>query len=419
MEAFSQASAVAKSQRPCWAGRTCSIARLTRSGAECSTIGTQTVKVMKTLHEQTSQSGADEWTCSLAAFRASLSVTPGDEEARKMTAISGRQCIAPSMKSSPLGLWLKTLLESSRWSSRARFLRWQAQPIFSTRLTTFEDDTNCERPLPCNASAQTLKVTDMPSSRCLFRLVPSEPPTDETGCSSSQGEKRNLLLPTPLVVEREHPDRVENLKAAGATRINSRVNGEQRPNGLIDFMQFYDLLPTPLTWDGAGGGARNLNKEGRTDTPWEYSATLKDLAKSDLLPTPTAIEGVKWTNTWNPNSQMGQSLSAMAGSGMLPTPLTGEYRDAAITENNAMKGLQDNLSRIVSRLALGINKDGSPMDGVEPSIKSEKGGQTSRLSPLFTEEMMGFPLMWTALPFLSESGAPKPSKPTATPSSPK
>lgn len=46
-------------------------------------------------------------------------------------------------------------------------------------------------------------------------------------------------------------------------------------------------------------------------------------------------------------------------------------------------------------------------------------GKVSRLSPLFTEEMMGFPLMWTALPFLSESGAPKPSKPTATPSSPK
>jgi hypothetical protein len=31
-------------------------------------------------------------------------------------------------------------------------------------------------------------------------------------------------------------------------------------------------------------------------------------------------------------------------------------------------------------------------------------GETSRLSPLFTEEMMGFPLMWTALPFLSENG---------------
>ena len=139
----------------------------------------------------------------------------GDEEARKMTATSGRQCIAPSTKSSPLGLWLRTLLESSRWSSRARFLRWQVQPLFSTRLTTFEDDTNCERPLPCNASAQTLKVTDIPSSRCLFRLVPSEPPTDETGCSSSQGESKPFLK-TPCTAD-SYTDQMKSKGVSGTS----------------------------------------------------------------------------------------------------------------------------------------------------------------------------------------------------------
>lgn len=39
---------------------------------------------------------------------------------------------------------------------------------------------------------------------------------------------------------------------------------------------------------------------------------------------------------------------------------------------------------------------------------SSEGGKNSRLNPLFVEEMMGFPLMWTACPFLSESGEPKP-----------
>jgi hypothetical protein len=146
-----------------------------------------------------------------------------------------------------------------------------------------------------------------------------------------------------------------------------------------------------------------------------------------------------------------------------PTPLAGEYRDAAITENNAMKGLTDNIGRVVSRLAYGINKDGSPRNGTDGSstdllptpeasmwkdqtitestarmgdihqerlprkiakdIRAMDGfptdGEPFRLSPLFTEEMMGFPLMWTTFPFLKESGAPKPSKPTATPSSPK
>jgi hypothetical protein len=46
-------------------------------------------------------------------------------------------------------------------------------------------------------------------------------------------------------------------------------------------------------------------------------------------------------------------------------------------------------------------------------------GQTFRLSPLFTEEMMGFPFLWTTLPFLKQNGASSPSRLTETPSSPK
>lgn len=234
---------------------------------------------------------------------------------------------------------------------------------YSTRKVTFTD-TNTSQPSPSNESAETLHSTDIPSNLCLYRLVPLEPPTVETESSSlrtetflktpcaadsftdnmkskgvsgtsgtlaqevvsgyaekhrglilptpqaqdyntgiSQKAKQaklerykergivpsgtymlrqmaiegllpmpeGTLLPTPLAVEREHPDRVAALKATGATRINSRANGEQRPNGLMDALHFYGMLPTP-----------------------------------------TAIEGVKYTNTYNPNSQMGQSLSAMA-----------------------------------------------------------------------------------------------------------
>lgn len=308
-----------------------------------------------------------------AAFHASRSVMPGSDEARKMTATSGRTCSAVLTKSSPIGLLLKTLLESSRWSSKARFLRWQVQPTYSIRSTIFED-TDCARPLPCNASATTLKVTDIPSSRCLFRLVPLEPRTDATGSSSSDTEMlptpvvvdnphpnskvnehgrrynnkqesshsmgladraHHLLLPTPLVVEREHPERVEALKATGATRINSRANGEQRPNGLIDFMQFYDMLPTPTT---------------------------------DI------------------------------------------HKNAGISEEAWEKRIEDKRQEDVVMAVYKMYKDADMLDAV-------KDGKAFRLSPLFTEEMMGFPLMWTTLPFLSENGAPNPSKHTATPSS--
>ena len=46
---------------------------------------------------------------------------------------------------------------------------------------------------------------------------------------------------------------------------------------------------------------------------------------------------------------------------------------------------------------------------------SQNGGKTSQLNPLFVEEMMGFPLMWTTLPFLSQSGDRNQSKDTETP----
>ena len=120
----------------------------------------------------------------------------------------------------------------------------------------------------------------------------------------------------------------------------------------------------------------------------------------DMLPTPTAIEGVKWTNTWNPNSQTGQRLSAMAGSGMLPTPQARDHKQDIVDEKLARRAEthQVGMPEVIAQIA----------------VSAENGGQTSRLSPLFTEEMMGFPFLWTALPFLQESGEQKHSKPTET-----
>ena len=367
---------------------------------------------MTTSQQQTSVNGEDEWMSSLEAFRASLSVTPGDEEARKMTAISGRTCSAALTKSDPLGSLLKMLLESSRWWSKARFLRWQVRELYSTRATEYTD-TNSERPLPCNESATTLKVTDIPSSRCLYQLQVSEPPTDATeslllqtpttvqtdeppekmraraerngykngtkfGSLTSQikydQRVKGMLLPTPLVVEREHPERVVKLKAAGATQINSRVNGEQRPNGIIDFMQFYDLIPTPRAnvvngCDLENEKLANRNKSNLEEVVAKMHITMKK-KYGGMLPTPTSTE---WKGTFGPESVNSHNRDFLLRS--LPTVI-GIY---------------------------GANEDGS----------------TSQLSPLFTEEMMGFPYLWTTLPFLSENGETKHSKPTETPSSPK
>ena len=187
----------------------------------------------------------------------------------------------------------------------------------------------------------------MPSSRCLFRLVPSEPPTDETGCSSSQGE----------------------------------------------------LLPTPIAWDGEKGGARKV-KGKTTDTTHKYSTSLKDRAAAgllptpvsqglkvcdkngktrfidlSLLPTPTAGEALKWRNQLDINSQMGTALNALAVNGLLPTP---SARDLKGKTNPGVRKagsgciygelLPDAVARIVSEAAAagcGLKhrgNDGLPFD---------------------------------------------------------
>jgi hypothetical protein len=61
------------------------------------------------------------------------------------------------------------------------------------------------------------------------------------------------LLPTPLAVHRDHPERVEALKATGANSMNSRKNGELRPNSIMDFINFHQMLPTPVASDKNGG----------------------------------------------------------------------------------------------------------------------------------------------------------------------
>ena len=58
---------------------------------------------------------------------ANHSVKPGSEEARRMTATSGRKCLGSSKSASPVGLLGRMLLGSSIWNSTARYLTWKAK----------------------------------------------------------------------------------------------------------------------------------------------------------------------------------------------------------------------------------------------------------------------------------------------------
>lgn len=70
---------------------------------------------------------------------------------------------------------------------------------------------------------------------------------------------------------------------------------------------------------------------------------------------------------------MGTALTALAMNEMLPTPTANSWKTPC-EHGTGSPNLQTYIAR--------------------------KLGPTSRLNPLFVEEMMGFPLMWCALPFL-------------------
>lgn len=275
---------------------------------------------MKILPKQTSESGKEKSMFLQEDSLANRSVLPEEEREQTITATSGRRCYERYGRYSPLGSLVKTLLESRQWWSPAKRLRWDAQTISSKRITYTERKADSHS----KKSARILKQQDIQSSRLIFQLAVSEHPTEE---------KEFGLLPT--------------VQMQGIKRCN--------PKGKTEFLPL-DLLPTPTALDKAGGRINRSPSPGAAQRP-----TLALAARKGLLPTPCAKEATKYTKTFNPNSQMGKGLTALACSEMLPTP----------------------------------------------AVRKKTSGKTSQLNPLYVEEMMGFPLMWTTLPFLSPDGDKK------------
>ena len=340
------------------------------------------------------------------------------------------------------------LLESQQWWSPVKLLTWEVKPLCLKRVVEFTD-TQLNSPSPLNESAQILNQRDIQSSRCLFRLALSERPIEEIESFSShtttllqtpstrevcetpqqmqQRKERNgyrngtkynglmsqlmhdpkcaTLLPTPMAVEVNHTRRVKELKESGATQFQSRANGASRPNSIMDFLSFHELLPTPRANKVTDVElSENLAKRNKSNLEEEVAKMLHQSMMS--LPTPAARD---WKGRTNPGvvkeksgCKYGETLpDAIARMSLsliptpTPTPTATDYLNPYAPDKMTTKdGVDRNslLRSLPTQLGVYIPaKDGTPF----------------RLSPLFTEEMMGFPLMWTALPFLSQSGAPK------------
>lgn len=359
---------------------------------------------------------------------ANLSPSLAEERERTITATSGHRCFERYGRYTPLGSLVKTLMESRRWWSPAKSLRWDAQTIFSKRITYTERKADS----PSTKSVQTSKPKDIPSNRLLFQLAVSERPTEGIEYGLLQEEYQQLLLTPTAVMITEDPKKFKE-----RAKKNGYRNGTTY-GSLASQVMFSDILPTPNAMDiphkdmEINERGRRNPKRGKTD----HSLGLEDMAVAKLLPTPCSIEATKFTKTINPNSQMGQGLTSLAVNGLLPTPTAMEVK-----HSNRVKGLKEQGAKGMYSRKNGALRPNGLTDFLDfngmmptPSARDWKGctnpgvkkvngnvygetlpdtvkkvtGSTSQLNPLFVEEMMGFPLMWTALPFLSPSGDKNP-----------
>ena len=301
---------------------------------------------METYSSKISENGGDELMSSRQVSLVNRSVTPESEMERKMTATSGRRCFVSSTKLDPLGLLVKTLVESSRWYSPARRLKWEVTRTFAERITRF---TRNDNDTLSSKSESTSRQSDIQSSQLLYRLVPSERPTGETGCGFWQ---EGMMLPTPMA---------QDYRRRGP-------NSEQQ--GLPE-MAYNGMLPTPTAIDSGSGRINKSISPNAKERP-----TIALAAKMGLLPTPNASEATKYTKTYNPNSQMGKGLHSLAVNGMLPTPKAQESR-GNVTKDRGKFNLTDEICKVF-----------------------DLAGKTSlQLNPLFVEEMMGFPEGYLVSPF--------------------
>lgn len=222
---------------------------------------------------------------------ASLSVWPGSEKARAMTAISGQRCLLASKNTDPVGLLEKMLLDTSLWASTVCYLTW--------------------------------KVKATPQGRLLFQLAPSTPDIDgiESGLwrtpQASEGSPVNKdylqkrikeqmpmslrghmaavewgLLPTLTALQRGRPDVAMEL-AAKKQPLYKRRNkqGSGRQFSIVDALVYREMMmPTPTTSDAKGSSKKRYKGSGNEKSNLcEVLRTSKD---DGIYPHPEFVEAL-------------------------------------------------------------------------------------------------------------------------------
>ena len=313
-----------------------------------------------TLQKQISLFTEEELTYSPVDSHANPTQWQESEKERKMNAISGQKCLDAYEKFNRHGSWAKMfsglLIGMTGWYSTRCKLTWKLKGTKYNRMY-FQLHPST---LPIGETEYGLLLTpttreevqDLQKFKARMEKYPNG-----TTMPNLATQVFNQLLPTPTSVQRDHPERVEELKKTGAKTIYSRENGEKRPNSIIDYMNFHNMLPTPTASMAERGTERKLQ--------------VIDGEIQNISP-----KGVKF----------GINIRQLAEQGFLPKMLN---TPTASDKNGGV-------TRPTEKLQYGTSLV-NQMHGLTNGIP----GTTSQLSPQFVLEMMGFPTDWTLLPFLN------------------
>lgn len=166
------------------------------------------------------------------------------------------------------------------------------------------------------------------------------------------------------------------------------------------------LLPTVVALDGDRIGELVTSRSKYRPSGQRFSSSLCGLARSGLLPTPTTANNRNSRNAvqriGNAHQCHGLSLGLAQvmeiAMGLLPM----EFDDWQQVPAFYKRLLPTPLSKdhIGGRHPEKLKSSGrKPSNSLGDTINAITG-QCSRLSPLFVLEMMGFPAIWTLIPFL-------------------
>jgi len=232
--------------------------------------------------------------CSPQASPANHSAMPDENVERQMTVISGRRLSQSLKLSNPIGLFLRTCLESSIWYSPIVKLEWQAKALYSVlRMTKSAITTQS-----AEESNQTSDKQGMKQYGLLFQLAASAHPTEGIECGllhSPSGQEPGVtnerlqtkdgqpakigeraydkktgrlaqvgltqqinmgLLPTPCGMETDNRERVADAVARGKPTLKSRGKGEDNiQDNITNRLNFIAMLPTPMAQDAKDKGS--------------------------------------------------------------------------------------------------------------------------------------------------------------------